>query len=81
MQDIIDAHKFSSNHQKQLTEDEICGCFYCLKIYHPREINHWVKDTDGTALCPHCGIDAVIGQSSGYPITPEFLKQMKAYWF
>jgi hypothetical protein len=34
-----------------------------------------------TAICPRCGIDSVIGDESGYPVTREFLAAMKAHWF
>jgi len=39
------------------------------------------RNGDDTALCPHCGIDSVIGESSSVPITKEFLGKMKKYWF
>ncbi len=79
--DIRQAHAFCGGHRAQLLQDERCGCFYCLHIFSPIEITDWI-DTDGvTALCPHCGIDAVIGESSGYPVTAEFLRQMRRYWF
>jgi len=32
-------------------------------------------------LCPRCGIDAVIGSKSGYPITIDFFGMMKEHWF
>jgi len=84
-EEIIAAHKFSSNHKEQLTKDEKCGCFYCLKIFDTREITEWRYcingDPGGTALCPFCGIDSIIGESSGYPITESFLKEMYDYWF
>ena len=78
---MIAAHKFSSNHKTELQKDKICGCFYCLKIFNPNEIKEWIKDSEGTALCPYCGIDSVIGAYSGFPITTDFLSEMKAYWF
>ena len=81
MSDIIGAHAFSSNHKKELVRDEVCGCFHCLAIFSPREIVNWLRDTEGTALCPYCGIDSVLGESSGFPITAEFLEKMQAYWF
>ena len=86
MEDFIKAHKFSNNHMEQLKNDKLCGCFYCLEIYSPSEINEWiVADNDcdryGTANCPYCGIDSVIGESSGYPITKNFLTKMNRYWF
>ncbi len=79
--DVIDAHRFSSNHRLRLENDAKCGCFYCGHIFSPKEITEWIDDPLGTAVCPYCGIDAVIGQSSGYPITEEFLLKMKKYWF
>lgn len=81
MEDHIKAHQYSSNHRKQLLNDNVCGCFYCLSIFNPNEIEEWVEDSEGTAICPYCGIDSVIGESSGYPITKEFLKRMYDYWF
>lgn len=79
--DIIAAHKFCTNNKISLQKDKVCGCFYCLKIFSPNEIEGYIEDTSGTAICPYCGIDSVIGESSGYPVTYDFLEQMKKYWF
>lgn len=80
--DLIDAHTFSTNHRSQLAQDTVCGCFNCGKIFSPQEIQRWIEDPgDETAVCPYCGINAVIGESCGYPITPEFLARMRRYWF
>ena len=84
MEDVngyIRAHDFSINHKPELINDSVCGCFYCMKIYSPKEVIEWVKDTRGTAICPYCGIDSVVGESSGYSITVEFLQCMHDYWF
>jgi hypothetical protein len=79
--DLEAAHKFCIRHKSQLILDEKCGCFNCLKIFSPKEIERWLDDgADFTAICPYCGIDTVIGQSSGFPIEPGFLQRMKAYW-
>lgn len=80
------AHTYSNNHKPELEKDEICGCFYCCEIFSPSEITEWLIhnnpcDKRGTAICPHCGIDSVIGESSGYPITKSFLNAMRKYWF
>jgi len=79
--DHIVAHAFSSNHREILLKDGLCGCFYCMEIFDPKLITDWVPDTSGTAICPFCGIDSVIGESSGYPITKEFLSKMNQHWF
>lgn len=86
MIDYIEAHSFSNNHMAHLKLDSICGCFHCEKIFHPAEITDWImadNDCDrlGTAICPYCGVDAVIGESSGFPITGEFLNIMSHHWF
>jgi len=79
-QDAYVAHKYSSHHKNQILASKQCGCFYCLSIYPPSEIQSWVE-TEETALCPHCGIDSVIGDLSGHPISSDFLERMHRMWF
>lgn len=81
MPDFVDAHAFSANHKEQLQNDKKCGCFFCERIFSPQEITEWVSDISGTAICPYCSVDAIIGEGSGYPLTKEFLAQMRKYWF
>lgn len=45
--------------RSKLEASEACGCYFCLKIYNPNEIDEWIDD-EQTAICPHCGIDAVL---------------------
>ena len=80
--DLKKAHKCSFGNRKNLKQDKICGCFYCGRIFSPSEIHDWVLDKpEGTAECPYCMIDSIIGESSGFPITEEFLKQMYEAYF
>ena len=81
MADHILAHQFSVNNRKQLEQSSVCGCFYCRKIFNPNEITEWIPEKSGTALCPYCGIDSVIGDASGFQITEQLLKDMSQYWF
>jgi hypothetical protein len=79
------AHRHCASHRDEVLTSNTCGCFYCLAVFSPTEISDWV-DEDGsgvgrTALCPRCGIDAVIGSNAGLNIDHEFLKTMHAYWF
>ena len=80
MEDYIKAHKYSALNKEQLKNDAVCGCFCCLRIFPPKEIKRWA-DRGETTICPYCCVDSVIGESSGYPITKEFLKKMNEYWF
>jgi hypothetical protein len=83
--DEIAAHKYSSQHRKQVKESELCGCFHCLATFPPDTIDEWVdKDDTGTgqtAMCPVCDIDSVIGSAAGFPLTREFLARMQRHWF
>ncbi len=84
--DLKLAHKFCCSHKPELEKDKICGCFYCLRIFNPAKIKEWLIfnnpcDRRGTAICPYCSIDSVIGESSGFPITKEFLTEMNKKWF
>ena len=83
--DHVTAHARSMSHRNELKRSDICGCFYCLRVYSPNEIVEWIdEDASGigrTALCPKCGIDSVSGSASGYAINEDFLKRMHDYWF
>lgn len=78
--DIIEAHKRCIHNWSELTVSAKCGCFYCLEIYSPNEVAEWTDDDD-TAICPRCGIDAVIGDASGFSVTTEFMGRMHRRWF
>lgn len=82
--DIIRAHRHSIRHRDEILASSQCGCFYCEALYSPAEVTDWVDEWEGvgqTALCPRCGIDSVIGSECGYPLTPEFLSDMRTHWF
>lgn len=78
--EIFDAHDHCSNHKNEILASKTCGCFYCKSIMQPHEITSWT-DSGKTAFCPKCDLDTVIGSNSGFPITTEFLEEMKNYWF
>ena len=82
---IRKAHQHAIRHRAELLSSERCGCFYCLEVYEPAEITRWTdSDAEGvgqTALCAKCGIDSVIGNRAGFPLTRDFLAEMKQYWF
>ena len=75
----ITAHEYCMFNRRLIEHDKRCGCFHCLKVFDTKELE-WV-DFGLTALCPYCGIDAVIGERAGYPLTEEFLQKMRDYWF
>ena len=72
---LKELQKTSSNHRKEIEAAANCGCFYCLTRFKPALISEWI-DKDQTALCPVCGIDAVLV----YPGHQE-LEEMQKHWF
>lgn len=76
------AHRASTSNRIDLQQGEVCGCFYCLNVFNSSEIEEWTEDRGGdTAICPRCGIDAVISEKAGYPLTKSFLSKMQEFWF
>lgn len=69
-------HKLSSDHRKEVLRVAYVCCFYCLQNYKPKEIKEWC-DKGETALCPKCGIDAVLPFHMG----TEALQEMHDRWF
>lgn len=81
MSDFKKAHEHCTSNKSEIEKSEKCGCFYCLEIFGKSEITSWLNENEGTALCPFCGNDSVIADKSGFPITKEFLIEMKERWF
>lgn len=92
MADLLAAQRHTSNNRVEIDASKVCGCFYCSQTFPPSEIVAWagldVSSFDdpqsvdkGTALCPRCGSESVIGDKSGYTINAEFLARMHEAWF
>ena len=85
--ELEQAHTLSANNRPALLKDSRCGCFRCMHIFDPAEIKNWIIDPTspiddlGTATCPYCGVDSVIGESSGFPIDEDFLDAMSERYF
>jgi hypothetical protein len=62
----------------ELEASEVCGSIACDRIYFPSEI---VPGGYETAMCLHCGVDAVVGSASGIPIMPGVLRRAHERWF
>src|SRR5437879_1131077 len=76
----LDALHAKRWHNRQLlAEAAICGCFYCFKEFAFDQIVEWV-DEGRTALCPDCGIDAVLGFDTE-KTNQDLLHRMREYWF
>lgn len=74
----------SFKNRKKIEMSNHCGCYYCLKQFYASDITEWWDEDDEgvghTAVCPHCGIDSVIGDYTT-EISNTLLKTMFKYWF
>jgi hypothetical protein len=77
---ILEAYLHANKHRVELQSSTLCGCFFCFRVFGFADITKWI-DADQTALCPRCGIDAVLGSSSGQMINDAFLRRMHMHWF
>ena len=78
------SHRSSFENKKQILASNIVGCFYCKQLFPATEITNedYIQDKNsGTAECPHCRIDSVIGDASGIELSFEFLEAMNKYYF
>lgn len=80
MAEGFDALKHSMRNREEIERSKHCGCYYCTTVFDTSEICEWV-DGGLTAICPHCGIDAVIGDASGITIDRRTLKIMNKRYF
>jgi hypothetical protein len=56
-----------------------CRCFHCLGSFAGDRISRWTDDGE-TALCPHCGVDAVVS-SAADRLSEGLIRQLRATWF
>ena len=78
-QQLLDAHEHTMGNRQEIERSMKCACFDCGEIYDASEVTEWT-DNGNTALCPHCGMDCVMGDAAGYEFTTQFLRVMRQRW-
>lgn len=80
-EELKKAHNHCRGNRDEIAKSSTCGCFYCCKTFKADSVLVWVDKRGKTAVCPKCGIDSVLGDASGFDLTPEFLAEMSNHWF
>lgn len=76
------AKSHSINNEIEIVQSESCGCFFCRNVFSARDVQDWIDDENGvSALCPECGMDACIGDASGFEIDKAFMKEMNLAFY
>ena len=75
-EDLKAAHRAAFCNREDVVASEEVSCFHCLRISPKEGVVAWT-DAGETALCPHCGIDAVLPGR----VDSAFLTRMSEYHF
>jgi hypothetical protein len=81
IQDLYDAHDYTSENAYSLFIKQECVCIYCKERFNSSEIIDHTFSSGGVSLCPYCGIDSVIGEISGYDLSDLFIEVMYEFFF
>jgi hypothetical protein len=77
-------YSHSIRNEESILKSNLCGCFHCISILAATDIklSEMMVEKDGfrTAICPICGIDAVLGDAS-VEITAELLEALNEHYF
>ncbi len=74
--------KHAKDNELEIVQSNLCGCYFCRHIFSAREVSDWIEDEHHvSAVCPECGMDAVIGDHSGVPLSKDLLKEMNEYFY
>lgn len=81
--DLYKARSYIFDNREEIERSELCGCYFCEKMFFPYEVKDFVEDEDGktSALCPYCRSLAVISDASGYRIDRKLLHAMNTRWY
>jgi len=77
---LVAAKAHASRHRDELEASTRCACYFCFRGFAPSEIKAWI-DGNTTALCPGCGVDAVLGNAVLASISDGFLRRMHQHHF
>ena len=75
-----DIYRHTLNNRMEIAKSSMCGCISCKTVFAAAEVVDYI-DAGLTALCPRCGIDAVIGDAAGAELTAELLAAMNKKYF
>lgn len=82
---VIQAQQLSLFYSSAVSNEEsirastVCACYYCIKRFSTSEVYEFTIGR--SAICPHCGIDCLVGDSTGAYLSIELLEIMHHQWF
>ena len=77
---LEEAHHHTIHNIEEIKKSGTVYCISCRESIAPSEITEFV-DEGKTGLCPHCGMDALIGDACGMTLTDILLKRLHRKYF
>ena len=77
---LKDAHLHTANNASELEAAKECGCICCQRIFPADEVEDFAEHGE-TAICPYCGCDSLIADTSGIKLTNELLSELNKKYF
>lgn len=85
------APRSAMHNRSQLNLVEECACYACIKVFPVSDIKEWTDNWDfrnkveapqneHTAICPYCGIDAILPMNLEEDKDLVNLKKIQYYW-
>ncbi len=78
--------RHTKENREEVLASEVCGCLNCCATFSADDIKQWTgedrhhhheRKSDPTAVCPHCGEAAVIGDRSGLAVSPATMEALR----
>ena len=77
---LKDAHLHTAGNATEFEEAKECGCICCRRIFAAYEVECFAEHGE-TAICPYCGCDSLIADSTGIKLTKELLSTLNKKYF
>jgi TPR repeat protein len=79
---LAEIRQHAVNNDIEILKSVNCSCFFCRQTYSARKVSDWITDERGvTAICPECGMDAVVGDAAGFALDRETLKALNLLYY
>lgn len=73
------AYEHSRLNRRFMVSGAGCRCFHCLHAFAAEQVTQWV-DNGETALCPNCGVDAVLSGQADC-LSEELIGELHGAYF
>ena len=73
-------HSHTLRNRKEIEASDNCVCISCCEIFYAAAVEDYIDEGE-TALCPICGIDAVIGDCTGISMDTETVNELNKEFF